>query len=209
MESPDLIALVSVVSSMLVALATIAFNFASGERQRKHERRLALEERTWEAFSTAIYRVIGSSRALLDSLADVREVENNAPALATLAERHAQFYDMVGEVLPMMEAHATVDTRDRLISLREAVRWLRVGKDQIEEARATERDKGRAIDNEDFELAAEHRARQARQADNLRIVHQPALEDDLLELIASARENVAEERQPRRVPRGHPQGASQ
>lgn len=146
---------------------------------------------------------------MLDSLADVREVKNNAPALATLAERQAQFYDMVGEVLPMMEAHATVDTRDRLISLREAVRWLRVSEDEIEEARATERDKYRAFDNQDFEVAAEHRARQEQQAGNLRFVHQPALENDLLELIASARENVAEERQPRRMPRGRRQGVSQ
>lgn len=209
MESPNLIALASVISSMLVALATIAFNFASGERQRKHERRLALEERTWGTFSTAVYRVIRSSRAVLDSLADVREVENNAPALATLAERHAQFYEMVGEVLPMIEAHATGDTRDRLISLRENVRWLRVGEDQIEQARAAERDKHRAIEDQDFDRAAEHRDRQAAQADNLRVVHRPSLEKDFLELIASARESVNDEGRLRGAPRGRRQGVSQ
>lgn len=196
MESQNVIALASVLSSTLVAVATIAFTFASGERQRKHERRLALEERVWEAFSSAIYRAILGARAVLDAMADVREVERNTPGLATLAERNEQFYEMVGEVLPMVEAHATSDLRDRLIALREAFRWLRVGEGEIEGVRAAERDKDRAIDNQDFELAAELRDRQRQQADNLRFVHNPVLEKDLLELIASARESVAAERRP-------------
>lgn len=195
------IAVVSVVSSTVIALATILANFLSGERQRRHERRLAVEERTWEAFSAAIYRVIGGARSVLDALDDVSGGGNESIALAGLAERNARFFDMVGEVLPMVEAHGADATRDRLISLRGEVRWLRVSEEQVEAARASQTAKWRAIEEGKFEDAAEIRHKQQGEAEGLRIVHKPELEEQFVQLIDAARSSISNERSPKRGPR--------
>jgi hypothetical protein len=60
------IAAISVVSSGVVALGTIAANFVGGERQRKHETGLDFEKRVWERKSEALFTVIEECRTLLD-----------------------------------------------------------------------------------------------------------------------------------------------
>lgn len=67
------VATVSVVSSAVVAVGTIAVNFIGGERQRRHEADLDFEARVWERKSEALFEVIGAARNLLDSDAPVGE----------------------------------------------------------------------------------------------------------------------------------------
>lgn len=61
------IAAISVVSSAVVALGTIATTFIGGERQRKHESDLDFEKRAWAKKSEALFAVIQVCEELIEA----------------------------------------------------------------------------------------------------------------------------------------------
>jgi hypothetical protein len=61
------IAAISVVSSSVVALGTIATTFIGGERQRKHESDLDFENRVWDKKAEALFAVIQACEELIEA----------------------------------------------------------------------------------------------------------------------------------------------
>lgn len=110
------IATVSVVSSALVALGTIAVNFIGGERQRSHEAGLDFEKRVWERKSESLFAVIQECRALLD--ADEPLVDETRTWWALGLSRHL---DALRNVRSTVEAFASARCRVELTELVDAM----------------------------------------------------------------------------------------
>jgi hypothetical protein len=111
------IATVSVVSSSLVALGTIAANFIGGERQRSHETDLDFERRVWEEKSKALFAVIRDCRAVIDSDDPLTDDSRKSWALY-LSKRLDAFTDVQATI----EAFASTECRTALTDLIDALR---------------------------------------------------------------------------------------
>lgn len=69
------VAALSVISSGVVALGTIATTLFSGERQRKHETDLDFERRVWEKKSEALFAVIEVCEELIEARDPTEETD--------------------------------------------------------------------------------------------------------------------------------------
>ena len=75
MEAASWIALAAIVSGGLVTLSGTVERLPNGRSQRKHERRLAVEEREWSEFRAALRTVVAHCRRILDALVFVEAGE--------------------------------------------------------------------------------------------------------------------------------------
>lgn len=123
------IAAISVVSSAVVAIGTVAVNFLSGERQRKHETDLDFEARVWEKKSAALFTVIEHCRALADS-GPVTADNRTEYALAL-----SRTLDDLQEVRSTVDAFASTRCREQLTDLIEALKAFGVKSDAGRDAR--------------------------------------------------------------------------
>jgi hypothetical protein len=64
----DPLALVSVAFSWLVAMGALYLSYRSGSEQRRHEERLARQERGWEKASAGLFDLVSSCRSLTDAI---------------------------------------------------------------------------------------------------------------------------------------------
>lgn len=111
------IATVSVVSSGLVALGTVAASFIGGERQRRHETDLDFEKRVWEGKSETLLTVIKECRGIIDSDGPLTEHSRQSWALY-LSKRLDIFTDAQATV----EAFASTRCRAELSGLIDSMR---------------------------------------------------------------------------------------
>lgn len=110
------IAIVSVISSAVVALGTIGANFISGERQRSHEADLDFERRVWERKSEALFAVIERARSLADSADPVTD-DNRL----TYALNLSRLLEALLDNRAAVEAFASSDCRTALTALIDAM----------------------------------------------------------------------------------------
>jgi hypothetical protein len=111
------VAAISVVSSGLVALGTIAVNFVGGERQRKHESGLDFERRVWDKKSESLFSLIQESRVLTNYEDPIPEKYQEWHALNL-----SRVLDALYESQAPVEAFASEDCRRELAGLIEAMR---------------------------------------------------------------------------------------
>lgn len=111
------IATVSVVSSGLVALGSIAANFVGGERQRRHETDLDFEKRVWVEKSKTLFTVIKECRGIVDSDDPLTDDSRESWALY-LSKR----LDTLTDAQATVEAFASTRCRAELTGLIDAMR---------------------------------------------------------------------------------------
>ena len=187
MDAP--VALASVVGSALVALSGVWLTYWSGREQRRHEGRLAYEGRVWEDKSSALFRLITTTRRLLDLL---REESHDARS-PLLGVQVARTLDDLDDLLPAVEAYASDACRSAFASLRQILRDAdadTIAPVYVEIAREK---KTAAIDAQDFKGAAAARDREVQllrsATDALNLDRQDAAQR-AERLLAAARDNV-------------------
>lgn len=139
----DAVALASVIVSGLVALGGLVVTYLNGRHQRRHERRLAYEERAWEKKSEGLLRVIATTRGLLDTVKVRQGWRRDMIAVDLMGASRS-----LDELVAVVEAYASADCRSAFEELRTL---LRESGFDIELIR---RQKEEAIDAGDFERAA-------------------------------------------------------
>ncbi|MGH3329711.1 MAG: hypothetical protein ACRDPJ_00260 [Nocardioidaceae bacterium] len=166
----DSVALTSVVASGLVALGGLVITFQSSREQRRHERRLAFEGRSWARKSDGLFDLVATCRSLIDAIdrpGSIDAVETldleRGPYLAT-AKEHIGVSEIgvrVGDVLyrlqelvPIVEVYGSAECRVAFDDLRQVLRGSDFDPRASDRLAAVRRGKVAAIDAKDYHSAA-------------------------------------------------------
>ena len=95
----DPVALTSVIASGLVALAGLALTYRSGREQRRHDERLAYDERAWQRKSEGLFDLITTCRSLVDAIGRQGSIE----AIETLDDERGDYEATVREHIGVSE----------------------------------------------------------------------------------------------------------
>jgi len=176
------VALVSVVASSAVAVASLWATVWAGRQQRRHEAALSYEQRIWDRKVDGLFELIAATRRLLDATED-----------QWFGEQVSRVLDDLDDLVPVVEAFASAGCRDAFERLRETLR--NSGSDSLDHMRielARSR-KVEAIDAEHFEEAAaeakSERQHQQEALDGLTL-DMPALRDLGQRVIQEARRSL-------------------
>lgn len=166
----DPVVLVSVVASSAVAIGGLAFAYVGAERQRRHQERLAQQERAWQATSDGLLDLVATCRALTDAIdrpGSVDAIETldreRGEYLATVREhvgvsvigvRVADVVHRMQQLVPAVEVYGTPACRETFHELRAMLRDSGYDPRAGERLAAVQRSKAAAVDSDDFRGAA-------------------------------------------------------
>lgn len=166
----DLVALTSVIASGLVALAGLALTYRSGREQRRHDERLAYDERAWQRKSEGLFDLIATCRSLVDAIGRQGSIE----AIETLDDERGDFEATVREhigvseigvrvgdvvhrlqdLVPIVEVYGSTRCREAFEDLRRTLRDSGYDPRASDRLSAVRRGKVAAIDAKDYRSAA-------------------------------------------------------
>lgn len=184
------IAVVSVVASALITLASLAFSFFQARGQRRHDATQAFEERAWELKVEAHLRLIQVSASMLDVVDEPHQVALNA----SRTEEELKL-----EIQPSVLAYGSDACQTDLEALITLTRKYADHVDLFDEVklRNIRQAKERAIDVHDFEEAAAQRDKERQLIDRVGngFKYDPAeLRQALESAIRSTRQSLRGER---------------
>ena len=166
----DPVALTSVIASGLVALAGLALTYRSGREQRRHDERLAYDERAWQRKSEGLFDLIATCRSLVDAIGRQGSIE----AIETLDDERGDYQATVREhigvseigvrvgdvvhrlqdLVPIVEVYGSTRCREAFEDLRRTLRDSGYDPRASDRLSAVRRGKVAAIDAKDYRSAA-------------------------------------------------------
>ena len=166
----DPVALTSVIASGLVALAGLALTYRSGREQRRHDERLAYDERAWQRKSEGLFDLIATCRSLVDAIGRQGSIE----AIETLDDERGDYEATVREhigvseigvrvgdvvhrladLVPIVEVYGSTRCREAFEDLRRTLRDSGYDPRASDRLSAVRRGKVAAIDAKDYRSAA-------------------------------------------------------
>lgn len=166
----DLLALLSVVFSWLVAMGALFLSYRNGNEQRRHAERLARQELGWERKSDGLFDVIATCRSLVDAIDRPGTFETMEALDAERGDYHATAREHVGvseigakvadaverlrELVPVVEVYGSAECRDAFHGLRQQLRDSGYDPRASDRLEAIRRGKVAAIDAKDYRSAA-------------------------------------------------------
>ncbi|HEX6249763.1 MAG TPA: hypothetical protein VFZ64_17995 [Nocardioidaceae bacterium] len=166
----DPVALTSVVVSGLVALGALAVSFRSGVLQRRHEQRMAHDERSWTTRSDGLFAVVGACRALVDAIdrpgsfeaietLDLERGDYEATAhehigVSEIGVKVGDVADRLSTLVPVVEVYGSAEARAAFHELRRMLRDSDYDPHAADRLAAIRRGKVAAIDAKDYRSAA-------------------------------------------------------
>ena len=166
----DPVALTSVIASGLVALAGLALTYRSGREQRRHDERLAYDERAWQRKSEGLFDLITTCRSLVDAIGRQGSIE----AIETLDDERGDYEATVREhigvseigvrvgdvvhrlqdLVPIVEVYGSTRCREAFEDLRRTLRDSGYDPRASDRLSAVRRGKVAAVDAKDYRRAA-------------------------------------------------------
>jgi hypothetical protein len=166
----DPLALFSVMFSWLVAMGALFMSYRSGSEQRRHEERLARQQRGWDKMLEGLFDVISSCRFLADaidrrgSMEVIEELDAERGAFQSAVKEHlgvseigvrvADVVDRLNHLVPIVEVYASTECRDAFHDLRRMLRDSGYDPRAADRLDAVRRSKSAAIDAKDYQGAA-------------------------------------------------------
>lgn len=166
----DPLAFTSVVASGLVALGALVVFYLNGSQQRRHESRLAYEERSWRRKSEGLFDVVATCRSLIDAIdrpgsLDVIETldRERGDYQATVQEyigvsevgvRVGDVVQRLHELVPVVELYGSKACREAFDDLRRLLRDSGYDPRAADRLASVRRGKLAAIDAKDYRSAA-------------------------------------------------------
>ena len=166
----DPVALTSVIASGLVALAGLALTYRSGREQRRHDERLAYDERAWQRKSEGLFDLITTCRSLVDaigrqgSIEAIETLDDERGAYEATVREHIGVSEIgvrVGDVVhrlqdlvPIVEVYGSTRCREAFEELRRTLRDSGYDPRASDRLSAVRRGKVAAIDAKDYRSAA-------------------------------------------------------
>jgi hypothetical protein len=166
----DPVALTSVIASGLVALAGLGLTYRSGREQRRHDERLAYDERAWQRKSEGLFDLITTCRSLVDAIGRQGSIE----AIETLDDERGDYEATVREhvgvseigvrvgdvvhrlqdLVPIVEVYGSTRCREAFEDLRRTLRDSGYDPRASDRLSAVRRGKVAAVDAKDYRSAA-------------------------------------------------------
>ncbi|MGZ6877829.1 MAG: hypothetical protein ACXVFR_15830 [Nocardioidaceae bacterium] len=166
----DPVVLLSVTASTAVAIGGLALAFLGAERQRRHQERLAQQERAWQATSDGLLNLVATCRAMVDAIdrpgsIDAMEAldRERGEYLASVDEhvgvsvigiRVGDVVHRMQQLVPAVEVYGSPACREAFHELRKLLRDSGYDPRAGERLAAVQRSKMAAVDGEDFRGAA-------------------------------------------------------
>jgi hypothetical protein len=166
----DPLAYTSVVGSWLVAMGALFTSYRSGSEQRRHEERLAHQERGWEKKSEGLFDLIATSRSLVDAIdrrgslehvealdgqrGDYEATSREQVGVSEIGVRVADVADRLQRLVPVVEVYCAPECRDAFHDLRQLLRNSGYDPRASERLEAVRRGKVAAMDAKDYRSAA-------------------------------------------------------
>jgi hypothetical protein len=166
----DPLAYTSVVSSWLVAMGALYASYRSSGEQRRHEERLAHDERGWERKADGLFGVVAACRTLIDAIdrrgsleaieaLDAERGDYEASAhehlgVSEVGVRVGDVVDRLQRLAPVVEVYGTSACREAFHDLRQLLRDSGYDPRASERLEAVRRGKAAAIDTNDYRSAA-------------------------------------------------------
>lgn len=144
----DAVALTSVITSGAVAMGGIVVGALGARSQRRHEKELAFEERVWETKSDAMFR-------LITVVQDFRRTLRADKPRERLAARLPDTIDDLHAIAPVIEAYCSETCRVAFIALHMLLSDAPHDWYTAMQIKSVREDKEQAIEEGDFEAAAE------------------------------------------------------
>lgn len=166
----DPVAITSVVASGLVAVTAFVTTYKNGKEQRRHEGRVAYDERAWRRMSEGLFDLVASCRSLIDAI----DRRGSLEAMETLdrerGDYHASAQEHVGvseigirvgdavyrfnELVPVVEVYGSPTCRALFDDLRQTLRDSGYDPRASDKVAAIRRGKAAAMDAKDYHSAA-------------------------------------------------------
>ncbi|MGZ4483946.1 MAG: hypothetical protein ACXVW8_06460 [Nocardioidaceae bacterium] len=166
----DPVVLRSVTASTAVAIGGLTLAFLGAERQRRHQERLAQQERAWQATSDGLLNLVATCRAMVDAIdrpgsIDAMEAldRERGEYLASVDEhvgvsvigiRVGDVVHRMQQLVPAVEVYGSPACREAFHELRKLLRDSGYDPRAGERLAAVQRSKMAAVDGEDFRGAA-------------------------------------------------------
>ncbi|MGZ4468179.1 MAG: hypothetical protein ACXVXB_06835, partial [Nocardioidaceae bacterium] len=166
----DPVVLLSVTASTAVAIGGLTLAFLGAERQRRHQERLAQQERAWQATSDGLLNLVATCRAMVDAIdrpgsIDAMEAldRERGEYLASVDEhvgvsvigiRVGDVVHRMQQLVPAVEVYGSPACREAFHELRKLLRDSGYDPRAGERLAAVQRSKMAAVDGEDFRGAA-------------------------------------------------------
>ncbi|MGZ4492889.1 MAG: hypothetical protein ACXVEU_19665 [Nocardioidaceae bacterium] len=166
----DPVVLLSVTASTAVAIGGLTLAFLGAERQRRHQERLAQQERAWQATSDGLLNLVATCRAMVDAIdrpgsIDAMEAldRERGEYLASVDEhvgvsvigiRVGDVVHRMQQLVPAVEVYGSPPCREAFHELRKLLRDSGYDPRAGERLAAVQRSKMAAVDGEDFRGAA-------------------------------------------------------
>lgn len=186
------IALVSVIATSVVAIASVLVQGVATRGQREHEAALAFESRVWGVKSDALLRAIRAARGVRDRV-DNESPEGSVELVRSLVVLDAELND----VTPAIETYGSSAARTDLLKLRAMLRTIYYEDVWIGELDKYRADKVSFIENQDFEhaaMASDHEKMSREGLLRSLVLERSLLADALANFIESARLSVRSDR---------------
>ncbi|MGZ4436126.1 MAG: hypothetical protein ACXVW6_00715 [Nocardioidaceae bacterium] len=206
----DPVVLQSVTASTAVAIGGLTLAFLGAERQRRHQERLAQQERAWQATSDGLLNLVATCRALVDAIDRPGSIDTiealdreRGEYLATVREhvgvsvigvRVGDVVHRMQQLVPAVEVYGSRDCRKAFHELRRLLRDSGYDPRAGERLAAVQRSKTAAVDGDDFHGAATARRMERQVLEDARTKLELDLDQarDLAErLIDSVRDSLA------------------
>jgi hypothetical protein len=165
----DPLAYTSVVSSWLVAMGALYASYRGSSQQRRHEERLAHEERGWEKKADGLFDVIAACRTLLDAIdrrgsletiealdaerGDYEAATHEHLGVSEVGVRIGDVVDRLQRLVPVVEVYGTTACRETFHDLRQLLRDSGYDPRASQRLEAVRRGKAAALDTHDYRSA--------------------------------------------------------
>jgi hypothetical protein len=166
----DPLAYTSVVSSWLVAMGALYASYRSSSEQRRHEERLAHDERGWEKKAEGLFGVVAACRTLVDAIdrrgsleaiealdaerGDYEAATHEHLGVSEIGVRVGDVVDRLHRLVPVVEVYGAPACREVFHDLRQLLRDSGYDPRASERLAAVRRGKVAAIDTRDYRSAA-------------------------------------------------------
>lgn len=166
----DPVVLLSVSASTAVALGGLTVAFLGAERQRRHQERLAQQERAWQATSDGLLNLVATCRALVDAIDRPGSVDTIEALDRERGEYLATVHEHVGvsvigvrvgdvvhrmqQLVPAVEVYGSRACREAFHELRTLLRDSGYDPRAGDRLAAVRRSKMAAVDSDDYHAAA-------------------------------------------------------
>ena len=197
----DPVVLLSVTASTAVAIGGLGLAFLGAERERRHQERLAQQQRAWQATSDGLLNLVATCRALVDAIEALDR--ERGEYLATVHEhvgvsvigvRVGDVVHRMQQLVSAVEVYGSRACREAFHELRKLLRDSGYDPRAGERLAAVQRSKTAAVDSDDFHGAATARRMERQVLEDARTTLNLDLDRarDLAErLIDSVRDSLA------------------